>query len=240
MGVHAIMIKMNAVSTWYGSIPMLRSVDLIIAPGELVCVLGPNGAGKTTLFKAIAGLVKPGEGAVQIMGSSLAEIGTERVAALGVGFVPEGRRLFPLMTVAQNLRLGFDAVSPNGTDFAERMLEVGRIFPRVTERASQIAGTLSGGEQAMVALARALIGRPKVIIMDEPSLGLSPKLIDEYFEIVHRLHTEGTTILLIEQNAEMALRVASRGYVLSRGRIVATDDTASLRTSSIIRNLYFS
>jgi len=219
---------------------MLRGVDLVIAPGELVCVLGPNGAGKTTLFKTIAGLIKPGEGSVHIMGSSLARIGTERIASLGVGFVPEGRRLFPAMTVAQNLRLGFEAVSPGGTDLAQRMLEVGRIFPRVTERADQIAGTLSGGEQAMVALARALIGRPKVIIMDEPSLGLSPKLIGEYFDIVNRLHREGTTILLIEQNAEMALRVATRGYVLSRGRIVATDEAGALRTSSVVRNLYFS
>ncbi len=234
------MIKMNSVSTSYGSVAMLRGIDLVIGAGELVCVLGPNGAGKTTLFKTIAGLVKLRDGTVHIMGSSLAKIGTERIAALGVGFVPEGRRLFPAMTVAQNLRLGFDAVNPGGTDLAQCMLEVGRIFPRVTERANQVAGTLSGGEQAMVALARALIGRPKVIIMDEPSLGLSPKLIGEYFDIVHRLHSEGTTILLIEQNAEMALRVATRGYVLSRGRIVATDDADSLRTSSVVRNLYFS
>ena len=234
------MIRMNSVSTSYGSVAMLRGIDLVIDAGELVCVLGPNGAGKTTLFKTIAGLVKPRDGTVHIMGSSLDKIGTESIAALGVGFVPEGRRLFPAMTVAQNLRLGFDAVNPGGTDLAQRILDVGRIFPRVTERANQIAGTLSGGEQAMVALARALIGRPKVIIMDEPSLGLSPKLIGEYFDIVHRLHSEGTTILLIEQNAEMALRVATRGYVLSRGRIVATDDADSLRTSSVVRNLYFS
>lgn len=234
------MIKMNSVSTSYGSVAMLRGIELVIGAGELVCVLGPNGAGKTTLFKTIAGLVVPYDGTVHIMGSSLAKIGTERIAALGVGFVPEGRRLFPAMTVAQNLRLGYDAVIPGGTDLAERMLEVGRIFPRVAERTDQIAGTLSGGEQAMVALARAFIGRPKVIIMDEPSLGLSPKLICEYFDIVQRLHSEGTTILLIEQNAEMALRVATRGYVLSRGRIVATDDAASLHTSSVVRNLYFS
>ena len=234
------MIRMRRVSTRYGSVAMLRDIDLEIASGELVCVLGPNGAGKTTLFKTIAGLIKPTQGSVHIMGSSPEKIGTERIAALGVGFVPEGRRLFPDLTIAQNLRLGYDAVRPGGVDMALRMSELGRTFPLVMERQGQIAGTLSGGEQAMVALARALIGQPKLVIMDEPSLGLSPKLFGEYFNIVRRLHGEGTTILLIEQNAEMALRVASRGYVLSRGRIVAADNTTALRTSSVVRNLYFS
>ncbi len=234
------MIKMSAVSTRYGSVAMLCDIDLSIGPGELVCVLGPNGAGKTTLFKTIVGLIKPYQGEVRIVDANPQEIGTERIAALGVGFVPEGRRLFPELNVAQNLRLGYDSMRPGGKDFNERLSDIGRLFPRVTERISQIAGTLSGGEQAMVALARAIIGRPKLIIMDEPSLGLSPKLIGEYFDIVQRLNSEGTAILMIEQNAEMALRVASRGYVLSRGRIVVADDTAALRGSSVVRNLYFS
>lgn len=234
------MIKMRGVSTRYGSVAMLRDIDLDIGSGELVCVLGPNGAGKTTLFKTIAGLIKPVQGSLQVMDVSPEKTGTERIAALGVGFVPEGRRLFPDLTVAQNLRLGYDAVRPGGADMAERMAEIGCAFPLVMARQGQLAGTLSGGEQAMVALARALIGQPKLVIMDEPSLGLSPKLIGEYFNIVDRLHGEGMTILLIEQNAEMALRVASRGYVLSRGRIVAADDTTALRTSSVVRNLYFS
>lgn len=234
------MLSVRGVSTRYGSVAMLRDIDLEIAAGELVCVLGPNGAGKTTLFKTIAGLIKAAQGSVQIMDVSPEKIGTERIAALGVGFVPEGRRLFPSLTVAQNLRLGYEAVRPAGTDMAERMTEIGRMFPLITERQSQIAGTLSGGEQAMVALARALIGRPRLVIMDEPSLGLSPKLIGEYFNIVRRLHGEGTTILLIEQNAEMALRVANRGYVLSRGKIVAADAADALRASSVVRNLYFS
>ena len=234
------MIEISGVSTCYGSVAMLRDINLRIGPGELVCVLGPNGAGKTTLFKTIVGLIRPQPGSVRVAGANPEEIGTERIAALGVGFVPEGRRLFPAFSVAQNLRLGYDAVRPGGAGIAERMSEIGRIFPRVAERMNQIAGTLSGGEQAMVALARALIGQPKLIIMDEPSLGLSPKLIGEYFNIIQRLNREGTTILLIEQNAEMALRVASRGYVLSRGRIVVADDTTALRRSSVVRNLYFS
>ena len=234
------MIKMNGVSTRYGSVAMLRDIDLNIGAGELVCVLGPNGAGKTTLFKTIVGLIKPYQGSVRIMDASPEEIGTERIAALGVGFVPEGRRLFPNLNVAQNLRLGYDSMRPGGGDFKERMLEIGHLFPRVAERLDQLAGTLSGGEQAMVALARAIVGRPKLIIMDEPSLGLSPKLIGEYFEIVKRLNSEGSAILLIEQNAEMALRVASRGYVLSRGKIVVADDSSALRGSSVVPNLYFS
>lgn len=234
------MISMTGVSTAYGSVPMLRGIDLNVGPGELVCVLGPNGAGKTTLFRTIAGLIKPTQGSVKLVNFGAEKVKTERIAALGVGFVPEGRRLFPSMTVAQNLQLGYDAVRPGGTDLPARMIEIGKIFPRVVERKAQIAGTMSGGEQAMVALARALVGRPKVIVMDEPSLGLSPKLIGEYFDIVQRLHEEGTAILLIEQNAEMALRVATRGYVLSRGRIVAADEAATLRASTVVRNLYFS
>jgi branched-chain amino acid transport system ATP-binding protein len=203
-------------------------------------VLGPNGAGKSTLFKTVAGLIAPVAGAVRIMGADVAATRAERIARLGVGFVPEGRRLFPGLTVADNLRLGYEAVRPDGADLRGRIETIGRLFPRVAERFGQVAGTLSGGEQAMVALARALVGEPKFIVMDEPSLGLSPKLIREYFEILQAIHAEGRTIFLIEQNAEMALRVATRGYVLARGRIVAADHTQALRTSSVVKSLYFS
>jgi branched-chain amino acid transport system ATP-binding protein len=233
------MIELLGVSTSYGTVPMLRDVALTVRAGELVCLLGPNGAGKTTLFKTIAGLIRPTAGTVRVMHAAT-DTKTERIAALGVGFVPEGRRLFPALTVAQNLRLGYEAVRGGAAGFAERMAEIAKLFPRVDERREQIAGTLSGGEQAMVALARALIGRPPLLVMDEPSLGLAPKLIDDYFRVVQRLHTEGTTVLLIEQNASMALRIAQRGYVLSRGRIVAVDEAAALRASSVVRSLYFS
>lgn len=233
-------IELRGVSTAYGSVAMLREIDLRVGEGEIVCVLGPNGAGKSTLFKVFAGLIAPVSGTVRIMNADVAKTGTERIPGLGVGFVPEGRRLFPGLTVEENIRLGYDAVRPGGSDMSERLASMGLIFPRVYERLHQLAGTLSGGEQSMVALARALIGRPKLVVMDEPSLGLSPKLIREYFDVLRLIHREGTTILLIEQNAEMALRVASRGYVLARGRIVAADHAEPLRSSSVVRNLYFS
>ncbi len=233
-------VELCGVSTAYGGVPMLREIDLTVADGEIVCVLGPNGAGKSTLFKTVAGLITPVAGTVTIMDTDVATTGTERIARLGVGFVPEGRRLFPGLTVADNIRLGHEAVRPDGADLPARLTAIGQLFPRVIERLGQAAGTLSGGEQAMVALARALIGEPKFVVMDEPSLGLSPKLIREYFDILRAIHREGRTILLIEQNAEMALSVASRGYVLARGRIVAADHAEALRASSVVRSLYFS
>lgn len=232
------MIELEAVSTRYGAVPMLREVTLRVGAGELVCLLGPNGAGKTTLFKTVAGLIRPTSGTVRVAGSP--DTMTERIAALGVGLVPENRRLFPGLTVAQNLCLGYEAVRRERVGFDQGLEDIGRLFPRVLERLDQMAGTLSGGEQAMVALARALIGRPTVLVMDEPSLGLAPKLIREYFRIVEELHARGSTVLLIEQNAGMALRIAQRGYVLSRGSVVADDAAEALRKSSVVRNLYFS
>ncbi len=234
------MIELRGVSTAYGSVAMLRDIEIKVGKGEIVCILGPNGAGKTTLFKTIAGLITPLSGVVRVMNVDIRKIGTEGISALGVGFVPEGRRLFPGLTVRENIWLGYDAVRRGGPGLEEGYAFIARIFPRVTERLHQTAGTLSGGEQAMVALARALIGRPDFVVMDEPSLGLSPKLIHEYFETLKLIHGQGTTLLLIEQNAEMALRVATRGYVLARGRVVAADQAEALRSSSIVRNLYFS
>lgn len=234
------MIELRGVNTAYGSVPMLRDIDLNVAENEIVCVLGPNGAGKTTLFKTIAGLIAPVSGAVRVMNAEVSKIGVEGLPRQGVGFVPEGRRLFPGLTVRENILLGYDAVRADRSALEEGLAHIARTFPRVAERMQQAAGTLSGGEQAMVALARALVGRPKLIIMDEPSLGLSPKLIRQYFETVKAIHAQGVTVLLIEQNAEMALRVATRGYVIARGRVVASDRAEALRSSSVVRNLYFS
>ena len=238
-GVPREMIELRGLSTAYGSVPMLRDVDIDVAPDEVVCVLGPNGAGKTTLFKTIAGLVAPTSGSVRVMGADVRSVGAERLARHSVGFVPEGRRLFPGLTVKENILLGYDAVQPDRSKLPEGMALIERTFPRVAERMRRAAGTLSGGEQAMVALARALVGQPRLLIMDEPSLGLSPKLIRQYFETLALVHDSGVAMLLIEQNAEMALRIASRGYVIARGRVVASDRSQALRASSVVRSLYF-
>ncbi|HVL73981.1 MAG TPA: ABC transporter ATP-binding protein [Beijerinckiaceae bacterium] len=232
------MLELERVSTAYGRVPMLRDLDLAVEEGEIVALLGPNGAGKTTTFRAITGLVRPTAGRVRLMGRDLAEVGTERIAGLGVGLVPEGRRLFPDVSVLDNIRLGFEAVGGR-EPFEDALERVAALFPRVRERLRQAAGTLSGGEQAMVALARALVARPRLLIMDEPSLGLSPRLIDEYFEIVTDIAGRGTTVLLIEQNAEMVLRIAHRAYLLVKGRVVASGPAADLARSDAARQLYF-
>jgi branched-chain amino acid transport system ATP-binding protein len=231
-------LELAHVDTAYGQAPMLRDVSLSVTAGEIVCLLGPNGAGKTTTFRTIAGLVSPERGSIHIMGADVTLIGTERVAGLGVGLVPENRRLFPELTVRENLWIGYRAVAGKDPGFGERLQAMGELFPRIRERLEQSAGTLSGGEQAMVALARALIGRPKLVVVDEPSLGLSPKLTDEYFELVARINAEGTTVLLIEQNAIRSLAVSHRGYVLVKGRIEAAGPADELRDSHSIRLLY--
>jgi branched-chain amino acid transport system ATP-binding protein len=217
---------------------MLRDVVMSVASGELVCLIGPNGAGKTTTFMTLCGIVRAERGTVEVMGKDLARWKTESLAGLGVGLVPEGRRLFPGLSVLENLQLGYDAVAKRGPNFEGRLEKMCELFPRIRERLRQAAGTLSGGEQAMVALARALIGEPKLLIMDEPSLGLSPKLIGEYFEITQEIHRNGTTVLLIEQNAEMGLGIADRGYVLVKGRIAQEGPARELLSSRAAKSLY--
>ena len=231
------MLTLTNVNSSYGVVPMLRDVSLEVNPGEVVSLLGPNGAGKSTTFKVICGLLAADSGEVRITDHDVARLGPERLSARGVGFVPEGRRLFPSLSVRENLKLGYDA-SGCKTPFDTRLAAMFELFPRIQERLSQPAGTMSGGEQAMVALARALIGAPELVIMDEPSLGLSPKLISEYFEIVKRVRAEGTTVLLIEQNAETALSVSDRGYLLVRGQIVASGTSAELLADDTVRQLY--
>ncbi len=232
------MLEMKDVDTAYGAVPMLRGVSISVRPGELVCLLGPNGAGKTTTFMTVCGVVKAQRGTVEVMGQDMARLGTENLAIQGVGLVPEGRRLFPGLTVLENLRLGYDAVSGRGPDFGRQLDRMCDLFPRIRERLTQAAGTLSGGEQAMVALARALIGEPKMVVMDEPSLGLSPKLIGEYFEITQEIHRQGTTVLLIEQNAEMGLGIADRGYILVKGKVAQEGAAKELLSSRTARSLY--
>lgn len=231
------MLELTDVFTSYGPVPMLRGLSLTVHQGEMVCLLGPNGAGKSTTFNAICGLLPLDKGSIRLAGKDVTTTGTEQLAALGVGFVPEGRRLFPTLTVRENLRLGFAAARSTGR-FDAQLEKMADLFPRIRERIDQAAGTMSGGEQAMVALARALIGDPALVIMDEPSLGLSPKLIDEYFEIVRIIRDQGTTVLLIEQNAETALSIADRGYLLIRGQIAVSGLSADLLKDDTVRHLY--
>ncbi len=231
------MLEVNNISTSYGSVPMLRDVSLRVQKGEMVCLLGPNGAGKSTTFNAICGLLACDEGSIRIADKDVHETGSENLLGLGVGFVPEGRRLFPTLTVNENLRLAFDAARKT-LEFEEQLSKMSELFPRIKERLGQVAGTMSGGEQAMVAFARALIGEPQLVVMDEPSLGLSPKLIDEYFEIVSRIRDQGKAVLLIEQNAETALSVSDRGYLLIRGEIAIKGKTKDLLKDDTIRHLY--
>ncbi|AZO80607.1 MULTISPECIES: ABC transporter ATP-binding protein [unclassified Bosea (in: a-proteobacteria)] len=231
------MLKLDKVDTNYGVVAMLRDVSFHVGEGELVCILGPNGAGKTTTFRAISALLPLAKGRIEIMGRDLSSLRTETLSGLGIGFVPEGRRLFADITVRDNIRLGYEAQGLKA-DFADRLEEMLTLFPRVRDRIGQRAGTLSGGEQAMVALARALVGKPKLVIMDEPSLGLSPKLIDEYFDTVAEVNRRGTTVVLIEQNAETALSIANRGIMLVKGRVVASGTAAELLGSDAVRHLY--
>ncbi len=231
------MLRLENVDTNYGVVAMLRDVSLSVEPGELVCVLGPNGAGKTTIFRAISALLPLARGSISIMGRDLKGSRTEALSALGVGFVPEGRRLFGDISVRDNIRLGYEAQG-HQTGFDERLEEMLELFPRVRERISNRAGTLSGGEQQMVAMARALMGRPRLICMDEPTMGLSPLYVDRVLELIAAINRTGVTVFMVEQNASLALRIAQYGYVLQTGRIVLSGPAAELAHDPRIREAY--
>jgi branched-chain amino acid transport system ATP-binding protein len=225
------------VSTHYGLVAVLRNVDIQIYAGEMVCLLGGNASGKTTTLKTILGFVTPSEGEVLLGGEPVSGLSTTEVVRKGISMVPENRRLFGNMTVAENLELG----AYQRTDRAaieedrERVLET---FPRVRERLKQKAGTLSGGEQQMVAMGRALMASPKVLLMDEPSMGLAPILVDQVFGIIERIRGLGTTIFVVEQNANMALSIADRGYVIQTGEVVLADTAANLLANPLMREAY--
>lgn len=231
------MLELEGVCTAYDGVPMLQDIDMVVSSGELVCVLGPNGAGKTTTFRTITGAIRPTGGSVRIGRRETRQMRTDRIARLGLGVVPEGRRLFPRLNVRENLRLGYEITT--GTHSFEDMLShVVGLFPRVGERLDQKAGTLSGGEQSMVALARALISAPTYLVMDEPSLGLSPKLVDEYFEFLDSIRGRQQAILLIEQNVERSLEIADRAYFLSKGAIVDTGTPQEIEARGTAAGVY--
>ncbi len=232
-----MMLELADVHTYYGNIRALRGISLGVERGEIVTLIGANGAGKTTTLRTILGLVRPRRGAIGFNGQPLHALATDRIVRLGIAQSPEGRRIFPRMSVLENLELGA-FVRVDREAIAPDLERVFTLFPRLRERAAQQGGTLSGGEQQMLAIARALMARPTLLLLDEPSMGLSPILVDAIFAIIRDINAQGTTILLVEQNARMALRVANRGYVLQTGRIVLHDAAAELLRSDLVRKTY--
>ena len=231
------MLELRDVSTHYGPIQVLRSVDLVLYPGEIICLLGGNASGKTTTLKTILGYVEPSDGEVRLAGEKVNGLTTKEVVDRGISMVPENRRLFKRMTVMENLAIG--GYLRNDKDaIAEDLDRVFDLFPRVKERINQRAGTLSGGEQQMVAVGRALMARPKVLLMDEPSMGLAPVLVAQNFEIIEQINDAGVTVFMVEQNANMALSIADRGYVLQTGQIVLSDTADGLLNNPAMRQAY--
>jgi branched-chain amino acid transport system ATP-binding protein len=230
-------LEMRDVSTHYGLVAVLRNVSVQIYPGEMVCLLGGNASGKTTTLRTILGYVKPSEGDVLVDGEVVSGMPTIQVVRRGVSMVPENRRLFGNMTVAENLELG--AYQRTDKDkIAKDREQVLETFPRVRERLKQKAGTLSGGEQQMVAMGRALMSDPKVLLMDEPSMGLAPVLVDQVFEIIKAIRALGRTVFVVEQNANVALSIADRGYVIQTGQVVLADTAENLLNNPLMREAY--
>jgi branched-chain amino acid transport system ATP-binding protein len=231
------LLEFRQVDTHYGDLHVLKAVDYRIEAGEIVCLLGGNASGKSTTMKAIMGVVRPTSGDILYEGASLAGVSTAQRVRRGIAPVPEARRLFPRMTVYENLEMGA-YTRPRGPEFAEDLERVYALFPRVKERAQQLAGTLSGGEQQMVAIGRALMAHPRLLCMDEPSMGLAPALVEQVFDIIQEINRQGTTIFMVEQNANMALQIAHRAYVLQTGQIVLSGPAAELRRNELIRQAY--
>jgi branched-chain amino acid transport system ATP-binding protein len=233
----APLLEFRGIDTHYGDLPVLKAVDYRIDPGEIVCLLGSNGAGKSTTMKTIMGIVVPSRGEILFEGRSLAGVSVAERVRRGIAPVLEARRLFPRMTVYENLEMGA-YTRRRGREFEQDLERVFALFPRVEERLDQLAGTLSGGEQQMVAIGRALMARPKLLCMDEPSMGLSPAFVEQVFEIVQEINRQGTTIFMVEQNANMALSIAHRAYVLQTGQVVLSGPAAELRRNPMIREAY--
>ena len=231
------MLRLNNVDTYYGPSQVLNKVSLEVNKGEIVCLLGANAAGKTTTMKTIFGLVHPRQGTVEFEGQSIEHKLPGDIVRLGMALVPEARRIFPRMTVLENLEMGA-FIRNNRSEIQQDLDHVCQIFPRIKERLKQLAGTMSGGEQQMLAMGRALMSRPRMICMDEPSMGLSPILVETVFNTVKNIRDEGVTIFLVEQNASMALSLADRGYVLQTGKIVLSDTASNLLTNDLVRQAY--
>ncbi len=233
----AAILEINDIHTYYGAIHALQGVSLTVGKGEIVTLLGANGAGKSTTLRSINGLQRPRQGSIRFEGRDITHTAPHEIVAQGIAQSPEGRRLFPRMTVTENLEMGAFQRSDK-SEIKEDMEHVFELFPRLRERRTQKAGTMSGGEQQMCAMGRALMARPKLLLLDEPSLGLAPIFVERIFEIVKRINEEGVSILLVEQNALMALDHANRGYVMETGKIVLADTAAALKTNDEVRKTY--
>jgi branched-chain amino acid transport system ATP-binding protein len=234
----AAQLELRDVVAGYDQADVLSGVSLEVDNGRITCLLGANGAGKTTLIRAVLGLTPARSGRIVFEGRDIVALPTHRIIALGVACVPEGRRVFPAMTVEDNLKAGAYR-ERDRAQIALRFERVYSIFPRLKERTGQLAGTMSGGEQAMLSIGRGLMGAPRLLILDEPSLGLSPLFVKENFGIIRRINELGVTVLLVEQNVRQTLAIAHRGYVLAQGRVVAGGDAATLRENSDVRAAYF-
>jgi branched-chain amino acid transport system ATP-binding protein len=231
------MLELKDVHTYYGNIHALKGISLTVKDGEIVTLIGSNGAGKSTTLRTIQGINKPRTGSVILDGVELNKLPAHEIASYGVAQSPEGRMIFPRMTVMENLEMGA-YTRKDLTTYKDDLEHVFTLFPRLKERISQKGGTLSGGEQQMLAMGRALMAKPKILLLDEPSMGLAPLLVELIFDIIKKLNEEGTTILLVEQNASMALSIANRGYVLQTGEIVLADDAQKLLKDPMVQKTY--
>ena len=228
-------LKVDNINVYYGSIHAIKGISFEVYEGEIVTLIGANGAGKSTTLNTVSGLLHPSAGSISFLGGNLAKIPPHKIVEMGLAQVPEGRRVFAQMTVQENLEMG---AYTQTSGLAEDLDKVYTLFPRLKERMNQTAGTLSGGEQQMLAMGRALMSKPKLLMLDEPSMGLAPILVEQIFDIIADLHKTGATILLVEQNAQMALSIANRGYVMETGRIVTTGTGKELLASEAVRKAY--
>lgn len=231
------MLTIKDLHTYYGNIHALKGISLDVKTGEIVCLIGSNGAGKTTTLRTIQGILKPQQGSIVFEGKHLEQSSPQEIVRLGIAQSPEGRLIFPRMTVVENLEMGaFNRKDPEG--IRADLEKVFHLFPRLKERLHQKGGTLSGGEQQMLAMARALMARPRLLLLDEPSMGLAPMLVTQIFHTIRDINNQGTTVLLVEQNARMALSIAHRGYVLQTGAIVLTGSATDLQNNTMVRQAY--
>ena len=238
MSTNGVILRLDDVHTYYGAIEALKGISIEVREGEIVTLIGANGAGKSTTLRSINGLNRPRRGRIEFQGRDITNTPAHEIVKMGIAQSPEGRRLFPRMSVLENLQMGAFQRARNDKDLHSDLERVYALFPRLAERKSQNAGTRSGGEQQMVAIGRALMARPKLLMLDEPSMGLAPIFVERIFDIVREINAQGTPILLVEQNALMALDVAQRGYVLETGRVALADNAKALRENEQVRKTY--